>query len=377
LANSMWRLQQVELGVADVDRVLTFSMSLPGAAYPDADAIGGFVDQLGARLEALPDVEAAGFVNRLPLLGGDNTHMTAYGDPTREADFVSMRFITPGYFAATGVPLVSGRWLDATDFEGRTTSVVINETLARELFGSENPVGRRLESFPDPRGEGLVIVGLCGDVAGGRPDRPPPPAFYIPLESVLRVWGAEPQSASVQWIVSALVRTAGDPHRLTPAVRAAVASLDPQLPIYQVRTLREIASERLGVRRFAMSLFGVFAGLALLLGAVGIYGVMSFTVAQRATEMGMRLALGATRGSVLRMVLAQGTRVTSLGVALGLAGALASARVLRNLLFEVSPLDPWTYGVVAAVLALVSVAATLLPALRATRVDPMASIRRE
>lgn len=373
LANSMWRLQKLDLGMPDVDRVITFRMSLPGTSYGDAATISGFTDALDARLGALPGVQAVGFVNRLPLLGGDNTHMEVYGDPERGADFVSMRFITPGYFGTTGVPLLSGRWLDASEFEGSTTSVVINETLARELFGGEDPVGQRLAGFLPPDRGGMVIVGVCGDIAGGRADRPPPPAFYVPLRTVLALWG--PRSPNQQWYLSALVKSAGDPHRLAPALREAVTALDPQLPVYQVQTLQEIALDRLGVRRFAMSLFGFFAGLALLLGAVGIYGVMSFTVAHRAPEMGMRLALGASRGSVLRMVLGQGARLTAPGIVIGLVAALALARLLGNLLFEVSPLDPWTYGLVAVVLALVSLVASLLPALRATRVDPLTSIR--
>jgi predicted permease len=375
LANSMWRLQQVDLGVADAERVMTFRMSLPGAAYDGDGAIPAFTDELGARLAALPGVEAVGFVNRLPLLGGDNTTMSVYGEPERSADFVSSRLITPGYFDAVGVPLLAGRWLGPEEYRGPTTSVVINRTLARQLFGTEEAVGRRIASFLTRDGDGLTVVGVSGDIAGGRPDRPAPPAFYYPATAALAVWGSLP--ASEQWFVGALVKTAGDPHGSLAAFRAAVASVDPALPIYQPATLGEIARDRLGIRRFAMSLFGVFAGLALLLGAVGIYGVMSFTVAQRAPEMGMRLALGASRGSVLRMVLAHGARMTAPGVAIGIVAALASARVLGNLLFEVSPLDPWTYGIVAAVLGLVSLGATLLPAVRATRADPLASIRSE
>jgi predicted permease len=375
LANSMWRLQQVDLGVADAERVMTFRMALPGAAYSGDGVIPAFTHELGSRLAAVPGVEAVGFVNRLPLLGGDNTTVSAFGDPSRSGDFVSERLITPGYFDAVGVPLLAGRWLEPEEYRGATRSVIINRTLARQLFGTEEAVGQRISNFMTPDGDGLVVVGVCGDIAGGRPDRPAPPAFYHPAASALAVWGSLP--ASQQWFVSALVKTSDDPHGRLSALRFAVASVDADLPIYDPLTLEEIARDRLGIRRFAMSIFGVFAGLALLLGAVGIYGVMSFTVAQRAPEMGMRLALGASRGSVLRMVLEHGVRMTAPGLVLGLAAALASARVLGNLLFEVSPLDPWTYGGVAALLGLVSLAATLLPALRATRADPLASIRSE
>jgi predicted permease len=372
LANSMWHLQKVDLGVTDADQVMTFTVSLPAASYPDGAAIGNFAEALDARLGAVPGVNAVGLVNRLPLLGGDNRDVTAFGDPSRKASFVSVRMISPGYFQAVAVPLRAGRWLDATEFRGSTNSVIINETLARQLFAGEDPLGQRIDAFGD---EGLRVVGVCADIAGGLPDKPAPPAFYIPLATVLRVLGSRPRSADDYWGVSALVRTVGDPHALVPDFRAAVRGIDPQLPLTQVETLQDIAVARLGTRRFATSLFGVFAGLALLLGAVGVYGVMSFSVTRRAPELGMRMALGATRGTVLRTVLGQGLRLTVPGVVIGLVAALLSARVLGTLLFEVSALDPWSYVTVVAVLTLVSLAAAWLPARRATRVDPLTSMR--
>jgi predicted permease len=284
-----------------------------------------------------------------------------------------LRLITPGYFDAIGVPLVAGRWLDRAEFEQGSAVVVINETLARQLFAGEDPLGRRIQpGFPE---RGLEVVGVTGDVAGGWPDRPAPPAFYVPLETALAIWASEPRSANQRWFMSALVRTTGDPHDVVPALRGAVAAVDADLPIYSLRTLADLADARLGVRRFAMSLFGVFAGLALLLGAVGIYGVMSYTVAQRRRELGMRIALGAGRSSVLRMVLAQGARLAAPGIVLGLAVALVASRLLTGLLYEVSPLDPWTYAAVAVVLATVSMFASGLPAWRAARVDPAVSLR--
>jgi putative ABC transport system permease protein len=373
LANSLWRLQRLDLGVAHADRVMTFQVALPGASYPAAAEIGAFVDQLDARLGSIPGVQGVGFVNRLPLVGGDNTGVTAFGDPSRRADFVSFRFITPGYFAAVGVPLVAGRWLERADFEGGGTSVVVNQTLARRLFPGQDAVGRRIET--EWGIGGLQVVGVCADIAGGRADRPAPPAFYMSLKTVLHLWASQPRPANDHWPVGVLVRAAGPPGALVPALRAGVAAVDRQLPIYDVRTLQAIAADRLGVRRFALSLFGVFAGVALLLGAVGIYGVMSFALTRRSAELGMRLALGATPGTVLRMVLAQGARLTAPGLLIGLAGALASSRVLEGLLYEVSPLDPWTYAAVVLVLALVAAAATWLPARRATRTDPVASLR--
>jgi len=365
LTNSVWNLQRVELGVRDADRVMTFQVTLPEAAYADPVSVQSFWSDLAAGLDAVPDVEAAGLVNRLPLLGGTNiTNVYAYGDEERAAHFVSIRSVTPGYLDAVGVPLVAGRWLDASEFADTVIrSVVINQTLARQLFGGEDPVGRLI----DPRwtDEGFQVVGVVGDIVGGSATRPAPPAFYFS-------W-----SADVDRDRSVLVRTAGDPRDALPAIRRVVEGLDPRLPIYQVRTLEDIADARIGRFRMAMSLFGIFAGFALLLGAVGIYGVMSFSVSQRKRELGVRLALGASRRSVLWMVLRQGARLTGPGMLLGLALALASARVLGGLLYQVSPLDVRVYVAVAGLLGLVSLAATYLPAYRATRVDPMTGIRSE
>jgi predicted permease len=363
LMNSMWRLQHVDLGLADTDEMLTFQLTLPEAKYEEGAPVVGFFDELSRELTSIPGVEAVGFVNRLPLLGGYNTRISVWGDPEREANFVSYRPVTPGYFDALGVPLLSGRWLDAAEYADGAESVLINETLARRLFAGADPIGQRIGSWVEG---GMAVVGVVGDVKGGGPTRPAPPAFYFPFAT----FGGERAA-------SAIVRTAGNPRALIPHVRQAVEQLDPQVPVYGIRTMEEVAVQRLGSRRFAMSLFGVFAGLALLLGAVGIYGVMSFSVTQRTRELGVRLALGASRGSVMRMVLSQSARLVGPGLALGLLLALAAARLLSSLLFEVSAVDPVTYLAVASVLAMVALGATFVPALRATRVDPLTSIRND
>jgi predicted permease len=287
--------------------------------------------------------------------------MAVFGDAERVAHFVSIRNVTSGFFDATGVPLVAGRWFDESEFANGTTAVLINETLARQLFAGGNPLGQLLDWAEG----GSEVVGVVGDIMGGSPDRPAPPAIYFP------------SAGNTGRAMSALVKTAGDPRSLVPTVRQSVERLDPQLPIFGSQTLQDIAVARLGTRRFAMSLFGVFAGLALLLGAVGIYGVMSFVVAQRSRELGVRLALGASRSSMMRLILSQSARLTIPGVLIGLVLALASARVLGNLLYEISALDPVTYVAVVALLILVSLAAAYMPARRATRVDPLTSIRNE
>jgi len=365
LTNSLWQMQQVELGVSDVDRVLTFNLSLPRAKYADAAAVNEFYDRLTVEIEPVAGVEAVGLVNELPLLGGVSfTNFPVFGDPERVAHFVSFRTVSPGYFEAIGTPLLAGRWLSASEFaDSATNAALINETLARELFQGEDPLGQLVG--PAWTQGGLLVVGVVGDIVGGRPTYPAPPAIYLPAVTFPRL------SRSI------VVKSLGDPLTLLPTLRQIVRRMDPEVPIFQVRTLEEIARQRLGTGRFAQSLFGVFAALALLLGAVGIYGVMSFAVSRRAREFGIRLALGASRGSVLRLVLGQGARLTIPGVFVGLAAALGSARLMESILFEVSPLDPLTYVAVALVLGMVSLGASYLPAYRATRLDPITSLREE
>ncbi len=384
LINSMWRLQSIDLGVTDGDQVLTFSISLPTAKYPTASDIDRFYREVVQNLERVPGAEAVGLVNRLPLLGGDNMSVSVFENPDVDANFVSYRMVTAGYFDAAGVSLLAGRFLEDTELIDGGRSIVINQALALQLFGEGTAVGRRVTDpmFP-PRvagfaTDGVEVVGVIGDIVGGRAGEPAPPAYYFSFAVAINMLALQPDLAANEQIgMSALIRTAGDPIASVPAVRAAVHQVDPQVPIFDARTLADMAVDRLGTRRFAMSLFGIFAGLALLLGAVGIYGVMSYGVAQRSRELGVRMALGADRRAVLRLVFAEGTRLTVPGLAIGLLLALASGRLLSHLLYDVSRFDPATYGVVTLVLAGVCMAAAYVPARRATRVDPLTSIRNE
>ncbi len=384
LANSMWRLHAIDLGLVAEDQVLTFRVSLPLAKYHEAGPIRAFYSDLRTALVRVPGAQSAGFVNRLPLLGGDNMPVSAYGDPDTTTNFTSFRMVSQGYFEAAGLHLVAGRWLDAEDFERATDAIVINQRLARSLFPDANPVGQRLGDPMLPNGApggfdgGLEVVGVVADVLGGSPDRAAPAAFYFSWERALDLAERYPEMLlGEQVAMSVLVRTAGDPGAMAPDVGRALRRIDAEVPIFEVRTLDEIAFDRLGTRRFAMSLFGLFAALALVLGAVGIYGVMSFGVAQRTRELGVRMALGASQRSVLQLVLSEGLRLTIPGVAIGVLAALGASQLLATMLYEVSAVDPLTYAAVALVLGVVCLAAAYLPALRATRVDPLTSIRSE
>jgi putative ABC transport system permease protein len=363
--NSLWRLQRLELGVEDADQILTFQLSLPQAQYAEESQVQSFFEELLVDLESAAGVEGVGFINRLPLLGGANlSTFSVLGQPGRAASFVSFRGITPGYFQAVGIRLKEGRWLDAGEFSQETTeSILINERLANQLFGDEDPLGRTVG--PEWKDGGMQVVGVVGDVLGGNPSEPAPPAFYYPLLS------------DVGRNVSVVMKSSGDVAALLPVLRGVVGRHDPDLPIFRVRTLGEIARGRMGTQRLANSVFALFAALALLLGAIGIYGVMSSSVAHRSRELGVRLALGASGGSVLRLVLSQGLRMTLPGLVIGLGLAWGAGRILEGLLFEVKPLDPLTVGVVSALLGLVSLAATCGPALRSMRIDPIDCIKEE
>jgi putative ABC transport system permease protein len=363
LTKSMWRLQEIDLGLVDIDHMLTFQLTLPEAKYETGQPVVGFYETLATNLESLPGIEGVGFVNRLPLLGGFNARLSVWGEPERTLDFVSMRPVTRGYFDALGMRLVSGRLPTEGEYTDGTPVAVVNETLARRLFAGEDPVGRGITDWVEG---GLPIVGVVGDVRGAGPTRPAPPALYFPFAAFGGVQAA-----------SGIVKTTGEPGPFAARIREAVRTMDPAIPAYRIRTMRELVLERFGNRRFARSLFGVFAGLALLLGSVGIYGVMSYSVAQRSRELGVRMALGAGRSKVMRMVLREGIGLVGPGVAIGLVLSLGAARLLGDLLFEVSAVDPGTYLVVALVLVVVAVGATLGPALRATGTDPLRSMRTE
>lgn len=383
LTKSVGELQGLDLGIEKEEQILTFRVSLPAARYNEPGVMERFYEDVLTEAERLPGVVAAGFVNRLPLLGGDNVSVAANDEPDREVSFVSHRMITPGYFEALGTRLVKGRWLDPSVFSGGEPSIIINETLARELFPGREPVGLRMaDPFVRPgdsgwRAGGYEVSGVIRDIAAGRPGSQPPPAFYIPFQSLLRLLELYPLPVGGQLEMSAVVLTDGEPYALAPDLRSVIAQADPSIPIFEVRTLHDIALSRLGSRRLAMSLLGAFAGLALLLGATGVYGVMAYAVAQRNRELGVRLALGARRRAVLAIVLRDGLRLAIPGLAVGVVLAVGAGALLESLLFGVGSRDPVTLIGVVGVLGLTSVLAALWPAYRATRIDPLVSLKGE
>ncbi len=364
LLNSFVRLLHVDKGF-DADHVITVNLNLPTARYPDTAHSAEFMRRVIEATRALPGVSAVGISNLLPLAGeGSNNIVNLDGDTTPEMQrpIVDFRFINEAFFRAMGIPVVQGRAVEAAD-RGRYVSV-ISAAAAQRIWPGQNALGKRYH-LGDPSAPALEVVGVVGDVHAGSLQKQPNPTVYIPY------WQRE------RSLVSLIVRTSMDPASVASAVRAGIRRLDPEIPVPQFESMGEIVSASVAQRRFQLTLVLLFAAIALALASLGIYGVVSYSVAQRRGEMGIRMALGATGGDLRSLVLRQGLSPVVAGLAAGLVAAIAVGRVLSGLLFGVSVADPLTMSVVAAVLLAVAAAACYVPALRATRSDPLTALRYE
>jgi len=349
--------------------VLTASIPLPQGRFPDEAKRAAFVRQVVERVKAVPGVQAASAA--LPLLGGWQSSFTLEGraePPAGQLPSADITRVTPDYFRAMGVRVQEGRVFSERDIAEAPPVAMVDETFVRAHYPGESPLGKRLRfgSSRSPHQENvkwIEIVGVVGHVKNYGVDQDSRVELYLPYEQ-------SPVTG-----VTLIVRAEKDPAALSSAVREAVRAVDPDVPVYLVRTLDEIVSDRTAQRRLAVMLISVFAAVALLLAAVGIYGVMSYAVAQRTQEIGIRMALGAERQDILRMVLRHGTLMAVTGIVLGLAVALALARLITSLLFQVSATDPPTFSVVPLVLIAVALLACYIPARRATRVDPLVALR--
>jgi predicted permease len=368
LVRSLDALLNEELGFRPA-RVLAANVALPGALYDDTARVSGFFARLGPELRALPGVESVGLINAVPFggEGGNSGFMVDGGtESVGDADY---RVVDAGYFPTVGIPLVAGRAFADADGPGAPHALLINQTAARRYWPGTNPLGHRVR-FPgmdSHADQWLTIVGVVGDARDDGLDAPPRPAMYV---HVLQ------RPERLRQASTMVLRAGTPPELLTAAVRARVRALDPNVPV-QLAPLQTFVARSVAGRRFAAGLLSGFALLAVGLAALGIYGVLAFAVAQRQREIGVRMALGAGRGDVRRMVVRDGMRAVLPGVVLGLAGALAVSRLLRGMLYGVSASDPLTFLSVAAVLTVVALLASWLPARRATRVDPMIAIRAE
>ncbi len=367
LARSLFGLLQTDPGL-DPTNVLTLRISPPRAAYPGDPEERTFYTQLLERVRALPGVEEAGVIHVLPLGGSDWTHsFEIEGSPQMpESKLPSSNFynVSPGYFHALRIPLLQGRHLSEEDTAQTPRVAVINETFARRYFPDENPVGQRVRignGIPEMR----EIVGIVGDVHNNSLAQPAPAQIYEPLKQ-------NPYLGQ-----TLVVRAAVEPTLLVKPIREVVRAIDPNIPLYSVSTMEQVAANSMAAERFRAMLLGSLAALSLLLASVGLYGVISYAVSRRTHEIGVRVALGATRAKILGMVVGQGMFITSMGIVLGLLGAFGLTRLLQRFLFGISPTDPATFAGVSLILLFVALLACWIPARRATKVDPMVALRYE
>ncbi len=376
MVRSLWELRSVKPGF-DPRNVLTMTVPLPSTKFPSPAGQISFFQEVLQRVRTLPGVESAGVIDDLPL-GGGGSHQPFLIEgrpvvPMSEQPEVDVRLISPGYFSAMHVPILKGRDFSGADVAGRPGAVLISDALARRFWPNEDPIGKHLTLTFFP---GVVreVVGIVGDVKLDSLDETRPVAtIYHPLAQVTvpdkQTWRS--------FGMSLTVRTTSDPRNAISAVTAAVHQVDPERPVTDVMSMRDLISDSVSPQRFNMLLLGSFAGLALVLAAVGIYSVLSYAVRRRLREIGIRIALGASHNDVVRMVVADGMKPILLGVALGLAAAFALSRVVASLIFGVRATDPLTFAAVAFLLLTVGILATVFPAYRAARVEPIRILREE
>ena len=364
LLHSFAKLLDVDRGF-DTERIITVNLNLPNNRYPNASQRTAFLRALIEGVSALPGVTSAGASNMLPLAGEGNNNLIAKEGtmlPLTERPLVDVRQVSAAYFRTIGIPLRAGRFFSEGDGERKVG--LVSSLTAEHIWPRENPIGKRFRIGAD-ESPLIEIVGVVGDIHGASLTKSPSLTVYIPY------W------QRTNTLMSIAVRTAMQPSAASSAIRATIRALDPELPVPAFRTMDEIVSESVGQRRFQMTLVLLFAAIALLLASLGIYGVVSYSVAQRTNEMGIRLALGASLSSIRTLVLRQSLAPVLFGLTAGLIASLALGRILAGLLFGIGVADPWTLAGVPILLGAVAAVAALLPARRATSVDPVIALRYE
>jgi putative ABC transport system permease protein len=371
MAKSFWTLLHVPPGFR-TDHVVSARLTLPQSRYTDTARVSAFHRDLIQRLQDSPGIEAAGLTAYLPLSRADNSWVFFIEGrpplPVGVYNNAKYRPVSEGYFEAIGMRSIRGRTFTFADQADAPWVVVINESMARTYWGTENPVGRRLRFGSRPTGpDWRTIVGVVGDVRHGALDDDPMPELYVPFS----------QAPSTETIATLVVRTAIDPAAMTKTLRDAVTSMDASAPLDQVRTMEQIVSLSVNQPRFRTALLVVFSTLALLMASIGVYGTTSYSTRQRTREFGLYIAIGATARDVLRMVLGRAAIVIIIGLALGVVASFGLTRLLTKFLYGVTPLDPTTFVAAPMFLFVIAIVACYFPARRATRVDPIVALRYE
>ena len=380
LIKSFRRLERVDTGLK-TDHVLTMRLSLPASAYQKSEQIVGFYDRVFEQVKSLPGVEAAAVSDVLPLSGNDNDTMMEIENRPFDVKGLVMstdfRVITPDYFRVIGARLSRGRIFAEGDREGAPLVALVNETIARNHWPNEDPIGKRIRLLDAPPAQAttsfMTIVGVVANAKNRGLAAETRQEIYVPL----RQHGVSIAGLGLRRGANLTVRTSVDPLSVATSVKEKVWAIDRNVPIANVQTMEQVVQAGVVQQRFYTIMLGSFAFVALALGAVGIYGVISFSVGQRTKEIGIRMALGAGGPDIVRLVIRNGVALTMIGIVLGIAGAVALTRVLATLLFEVSTTDPFTFASVAFVLVSSSLLACYIPARRATKVDPLVALRYE
>jgi predicted permease len=369
LGVSFFRVANVERGYS-VDRILTADLSLPGSRYQTDGQRALFHRRALEKIETLPGVRSAGLISSLPLkaqVWGDTVSKEGDPRPRAERPPADFRFISERYFETMGIALRQGRFPTSRDRSHKVA--LVSESAARQVWPEENPLGKRIQN--DPRPEWVEVIGVVADVRTDSLEKQPAPMVYVPY------WDGAYWQGSVWGNATYVIRTSQDPSTMANTLRSAMHELDAELPLANVLTMREILSESIGSRRFQTLLAGIFAGAALLLACLGIYGVISYSVGRRTSEIGIRIALGAQASQVSMLVLRQGIRPVLSGLVVGVAAALAAGQLISSFLFSTEPRDPTAIAAVVAILLAVAAGACWAPARRASRIDPMAALHDE
>lgn len=367
LIKSFARLQNVNPGF-NPKNVLTMEMTLPVLKYPKGKPVLDFYAEVERRLKSLPGVQYVGLTSILPLSGSNSDNsFHIEGAPEKQTGVYpdeELRSVTPDYFRVLQTPLIKGRFFTAADTTDGPQVALINQAMAKKYWHDQDPIGKRINfDDSDPQKiQWVTIIGVVGDIRHRGLDQDPKPEYYLP----------HAQRSYRGMIVT--MRSAQDPRALIPLVRRELQALDPDQPVANIRTIEQVAAESIAPRRLSVTLLGIFAGIALVLAAVGVYGVMSFLVVQRTHEMGVRMALGAQPRDVRRLVVGHGFKLVALGAVIGLIVSFFSSRALGAMLYQVAPFDFVTFAGVTFALAFVAFLASYIPALRATRADPMIAL---